>query len=251
MRPCHPVFPAAALVALLALLPLALAGPVRAQGGGSAGAKPVTAPFPPSRPFDLFIPGGTATLGLPSPTVAAPAAQQPAQTSAQTPAAESLPPDPAPRSVVDAPVPPRRPDIAPVSRPEDEEEEPDGTWPRRTPGQRSLDFEPRVTPKDDVIANGISTDPGTSISCLPAQLKLVLDRLVKRYGSVRVTSTYRPVWRARRNSFHRRCQAMDFRIPGQAPRTVLDYVKTLDETGGHKVYWNGLVHVDTGPWRTW
>jgi hypothetical protein len=225
MRPCRPALLAAATITVLAMLPLALAGMALAQGSASAGARSVTPPFPPPRPFDLFIPGGTATRGLPRPTVAAP--------------------------VANAPMPPRRPDIAPVSRPEDEEEEPDGAWPRRTPGQRSLDFEPRVTPKDDVIANGISTDPGTSVSCLPAQLRLVLDRLVKRYGSVRVTSTYRPAWRARRNSFHRRCQAIDFRIPGQAPRTVLDFVKTLDETGGHKVYWNGLVHVDTGPWRTW
>ncbi|MCU0884670.1 MAG: D-Ala-D-Ala carboxypeptidase family metallohydrolase [Beijerinckiaceae bacterium] len=241
MRLFHPC-PGLAVLAAIMLLML----PSRtalAQGSSAPAAKPAPAPFPPPRPFDLFIPGGTATRGLPRPTVAPPSAQP---TEAETPTA-----DPAPRSVANAPVPPRRPAIAPVSRPEDEEEEPDGAWPRRTPGQRSLDFEPRVTPKDDVIANGISTDPGTSISCLPAQLKLVLDRLVKRYGSVRVTSTYRPAWRARRNSFHRRCQAMDFRIPGQAPRTVLEYVKTLDETGGHKVYWNGLVHVDTGPWRTW
>ena len=243
MRPCRPVLLAAATITVLTMLPLVLAGMALAQGSASAGARSVTAPFPPPRPFDLFIPGGTATRGLPRPTLAAPAAQPPA--------ADAPAPDPAPRSVANAPMPPRRPDIAPVSRPEDEEEEPAGAWPRRTPGQRSLDFEPRVTPQDDVIANGISTDPGTSVSCLPAQLKLILDRLVKRYGSVRVTSTYRPAWRARRNSFHRRCQAMDFRIPGQAPRTVLEFVKTLDETGGHKVYWNGLVHVDTGPWRTW
>jgi uncharacterized protein YcbK (DUF882 family) len=140
--------------------------------------------------------------------------------------------------------------MAPLSNPEDEEEEPE-PWPRRTQAQRNLPFEPRIVPPDDTIANGISTDPGTSIRCLPASLKRVLDQIVQRYGSVRVTSTWRPAWRARRNSFHRRCEAVDMRVPGQSPRAVLDFVKTLPETGGHKVYWNGLVHVDTGPWRTW
>ena len=114
-----------------------------------------------------------------------------------------------------------------------------------------MPFEPRITPPGDVIANGISTDPGTSVACLPPPLKTVLNAVVKRYGAVRVTSTFRPAWRARRNSYHRRCQAMDMRVPGESPRAVLEFVKAMPETGGHKVYWNGLVHVDTGPWRSW
>lgn len=196
----------------------------------------VPAPFPPARPFDLQLPGGGADAGLPG---------------AEKPAAAPATSDPPPRAAPNAPVPPRRPDVAPLSKPEDEEEEPTGEWPRRTPGQRELDFEPRVPPADIAPVNGVSTDPGTSIRCLPAALKTVLDHLVKQYGSVRVTSTFRPVWRARRNSYHRRCEAMDIRVPGQSPRVVLAFVKTLSETGGHKVYWNGLVHVDIGPWRTW
>ncbi|MCX7322861.1 MAG: D-Ala-D-Ala carboxypeptidase family metallohydrolase [Hyphomicrobiales bacterium] len=212
---------------LLAVAPAALA---------QEAPKIVTAPVPPARPFDLQLPGGGTDAGLPG--VAAPVAA-PAQ------------PDPPPRAAPNAPVPPPRPDVAPVSKPEDEEEEPAAEWPRRTPGQRNLDFEPRVPPADEVLVNGVSSDPGTSTRCLPSPLKRVLDQLVKQYGSVRVTSTFRPVWRARRNSYHRRCEAMDIRVPGQSPRAVLAFVKTLAETGGHKVYWNGLVHVDIGPWRTW
>jgi uncharacterized protein YcbK (DUF882 family) len=157
--------------------------------------------------------------------------------------------------VSDAPQPPSRP--AASTRPEASEDEEDEApappvgWPRRTPGQSELLFEPRLTPDDDVRANGVTTDPGTSVACLPAPLKRVLAALVVRYGGVRVTSTFRPAWRARRNSFHRRCEAMDFRVPGESPRSVLAFVKTLPETGGHKVYWNGLVHVDIGPWRSW
>ena len=44
---------------------------------------------------------------------------------------------------------------------------------------------------------------------------------------------------------------MDFRVPGVRPRLVLDYVRGLPEVGGHKVYWNGLIHIDTGPRRPW
>lgn len=197
--------------------------------------KLVNAPLPPPRPFDLFVPKGNLTRVAPTPPVAT-----------QVPAADATP-----RAVSNAPAPPRRPDIAPKSRAEDEEDEPDTTWPRRTPAQKDIPFEPRVTPSDDVNGNGISTDPGTSTRCLPQPLQRVLQALVKQYGSVRVTSTFRPAWRARRNSYHRRCQAMDIRVPGQGPRAVLQFVKTLPETGGHKVYWSGLVHVDTGPWRSW
>ena len=225
---------------------------------GFAAGQTAAPPFPPPRPFDLQLPGGASDRvsprSLPStqiPSAQTPSSQIPAsQPSAETPPAANSS-DQAPKTVANAPAPPRRPEIAPLSNASDEEEEPDRTWPRRTPQQSDIPFEPRITPPGDVIANGISTDPGTSVACLPGTLKTVLDAVVKRYGAVRVTSTFRPAWRARRNSYHRRCHALDMRVPGESPRAVLAFVKTLPETGGHKVYWNGLVHVDTGPWRTW
>jgi hypothetical protein len=204
-------------------------------------------PYPPPRPFDLMVPNADGVRPTPPRQPEAPPSPADAPSAASPGAAA----DPAPRAVNGVPLPPARPLTAPLSPAEDEEEEPEDVWPRRTPGQRNLDFEPRVPSPDEVIANGITTDPGTSVACLPAQLKRVLDYVVKRYGAVRVTSTYRPAWRARRNSFHRSCQAVDFRVPGQSPRDVLAFIKTLPETGGHKVYWNGLIHVDTGGWRTW
>ncbi|MGL4438765.1 MAG: D-Ala-D-Ala carboxypeptidase family metallohydrolase [Bosea sp. (in: a-proteobacteria)] len=225
---------------LLWLPGMCLWQPTPALAQSDAAPKATAAPFPPPRPFDLYVPPASSSRVAPSaPAVPPPSAAQPAST------------DSPPRAVSSAPAPPRRPEIAPLSRAEDEEDEPAQEWPRRTPAQKDIPFEPRITPSDDVIANGVSTDPGTSTRCLPASLQRVLQSLVKQYGSVRVTSTFRPAWRARRNSFHRRCQAMDLRVPGQSPRSVLQYVKTLTETGGHKVYWNGIVHVDTGPWRSW
>jgi hypothetical protein len=200
-------------------------------------------PSPPQRPFDLKVGAG---VGVPANAVPSPRpVQTPGAAEANTPTA---PAEPAPRLVSGAPLPPQRPEPL-RSDPADEEEEP--SWPRRTPQQRSLDFEPRVPQGPAPAINGISTDPGTSITCLPQPLRAVMNAVVQRYGSIHVTSTYRPAWRARRNSFHRRCMAIDFRVHGQSPRSVLAFVKTLPETGGHKVYWNGLVHVDIGPWRTW
>ena len=123
-------------------------------------------------------------------------------------------------------------------------------WPRLTPGQKA-GAEPDFDPNEKPERPGISTDPGTSIACLPDQLKQTLGKIVDRYGAVKVTSTWRPPWRARRGSYHKGCQAMDFRVPGVRPRIVLEWVRSLPEVGGHHVYWNGLIHIDTGPRRPW
>ena len=130
----------------------------------------------------------------------------------------------------------------------DEDEGPE--WPKLTPGQKA-GAEPQFDPDEKPEKPGISTDPGTSIVCLPPSLKAILNKIVDRFGAVKVTSTWRPPWRARRGSYHKRCEAMDFRVPGVRPRTVLDYARSLPEVGGNKVYWNGLIHIDTGPRRPW
>ena len=41
------------------------------------------------------------------------------------------------------------------------------------------------------------------------------------------------------------------RVPGVRPRMVLEWARTLPEVGGNHVYWNGLIHIDTGPRRPW
>ncbi len=38
---------------------------------------------------------------------------------------------------------------------------------------------------------------------------------------------------------------------GVKPRLVLEWVRGMEDVGGHHVYWNGLIHVDTGPRRPW
>jgi hypothetical protein len=196
---------------LLALALTLSAAEAAAQG------ETMRAPLPPERPYDLDLPAkGTAPAIIVPP-----------------PAAASATP-PGPRSPA-------------VSEPE-EGEGPE--WPKLTPGQKA-GAEPAFDPNEKAERPGITTDPGTSVACLPERLKLILGKIVDKYGAVKVTSTWRPPWRARRGSYHKRCEAMDFRVPGVRPRTVLDYARSLPEVGGHKVYWNGLIHIDTGPRRPW
>ncbi|WP_054141298.1 D-Ala-D-Ala carboxypeptidase family metallohydrolase [Bosea sp. AAP35] len=176
------------------------------------------APFPPQRPFDLDL------LGSPTlpPIVVPPPAE----------AAEPSPPGA----------------TSPMMAEPDEDQGPE--WPQLTPGQKA-GAEPAFDPNEKPDRPGISTDPGTSTACLPQRLKLILAKISDKYGAVKVTSTWRPLWRARRGSYHRRCEAVDFRVPGVRPRSVMEWVRALPEVGGHKVYWNGILHVDTGPRRPW
>jgi hypothetical protein len=241
MGPARALTSIARMLATGALLQVLLATPFIFPAAAQSGANTVTAPIPPARPFDLKVLPPTSTP-IPQQAVR----QGSAAPSSAQPSAAATSQDPPPRLTA-APVPPQRPEPR-RSNPADEESEP--VWPRRTPGQAALTYEPPTTPAP-AVATGVTTDPGTSVTCLPPTLKRVMAAVAQRYGGIHVTSTFRGAFRARRNSFHRRCMAMDFRVHGHSPRAVLAFVKSLPETGGHKVYWNGLVHVDVGPWRTW
>ncbi|MBN9441015.1 DUF882 domain-containing protein [Bosea sp. (in: a-proteobacteria)] len=225
----------------LAML-LVLSGAVRAQTGES-----VRAPLPPQRPFDLDLEG---TPRLPA-IVVPPHQPSPRETPASA-ADEGTPPaapsPETPGSDVPLPETPPAEGTLPAIEPPDDDEGPE--WPKLTPGQKA-GAEPQFDPNEKPDRPGISTDPGTSIACLPERLKTILGRIAGKYGAVKVTSTWRPPWRARRGSYHRRCEAVDFRVPGVRPRLVLEWARSLPEVGGHHVYWNGLIHIDTGPRRPW
>ena len=207
----------------------------------------VRAPLPPQRPFDLDLEG---TPKLP------PIVMPPRSPSAQeTPASASVEETPSAAPSAETPEPetpasetPPAQGASPAIGESDEDEGPE--WPKLTPGQKA-GAEPEFDPNDKPDRIGISTDPGTSIACLPERLKGILGQIAEKYGAVKVTSTWRPPWRARRGSYHKRCEAMDFRVPGVRPRMVLEWARTLPEVGGNHVYWNGLIHIDTGPRRPW
>lgn len=212
--------------------------------GAAGGSQIVLTPTPPARPT---FPSDAAATSEPAAVEPAPVAVPPVPPPVVRP--------PGGRQVAAAAPPPEN-FVSKLSRwftpsdgPGDDEED---EWPRRTRGQRaSLGTEPAFDPNEKPERPGLSTDPGVSTKCLPDVLQIVLQKVIARYGAVKVTSTYRPSWRARRGSYHRRCEAVDFRVPGVRPGEVLSVVKDYEETGGHKVYWNGLIHVDTGPYRTW
>ncbi len=91
--------------------------------------------------------------------------------------------------------------------------------------------------------------------CVPPRLKMVLNRVSRRFGEVTVTSTRRRWLENRRvggarGSYHRRCQAVDFRVAGGSS-AVLSYLRSQDAVGGYKLYSGGHFHIDNGPRRTW
>jgi hypothetical protein len=217
-RTARPAFPLLPLIALTAML-----------GAGHAQDQMMRAPLPPERPFDLDLPAEPALPLLIVPP--------------QVPTT--------PASVVSSPAAPQASSAGPDSPSVAESDEDEGPeWPQLTPGQKA-GAEPEFDPNEKPERPGISTDPGTSTACLPQVLRAILSKIADKYGAVKVTSTWRPPWRARRGSYHKRCEAMDFRVPGMRPRMVLDYARGLPDVGGNKVYWNGLIHIDTGPRRLW
>ncbi|WP_419914384.1 YcbK family protein [Hoeflea sp.] len=92
--------------------------------------------------------------------------------------------------------------------------------------------------------------------CVPRKLKRVLNRVSHRYGTVTVHSTKRwwlENWRkgGARDSYHLRCQAVDFSVRGN-PESVLAFLRAQREVGGYSYYKRtGHYHIDTGPRRTW
>ena len=92
--------------------------------------------------------------------------------------------------------------------------------------------------------------------CVPRKLKRVLGRVSRRYGTVTVHSTKRGLfenWRkgGARNSYHLKCQAVDFSVRGD-PASVVAYLRSQREVGGYSYYTRtGHYHIDTGPRRTW
>ncbi len=95
--------------------------------------------------------------------------------------------------------------------------------------------------------------------CVPWSLKRVLRRVAHKYGDVIVFSTWRSPWHNWRvggasSSYHKTCQAVDFKVPGANMSSVYRYIKRQSEVGGHKLYPSrrgGHIHIDTGPRRTW
>jgi len=100
---------------------------------------------------------------------------------------------------------------------------------------------------------GVSTQPAlaASSSCLPGVLKSRLAQIRKKFGKVRIVSTFRRGARIRgtgRPSFHASCRAVDFHPPRGKYRAVVRWLKA-NHSGGVGTYSCHMrhIHLDNGP----
>ena len=90
-----------------------------------------------------------------------------------------------------------------------------------------------------------------STKCLPASLKHRLHQMRKKFGRIRVISTYRPGARiagSGRPSYHASCRAVDFHPPRGKYRAVVNWLRKVHK-GGLGTYSCGMrhIHIDNGP----
>ena len=93
-----------------------------------------------------------------------------------------------------------------------------------------------------------------SASCVPSQLRGVLNDVASSFGPVRVSSTCRSASSNRAaggasKSYHLSGQAVDFRVLNGSGG-VYAHLARHSSVGGLKHYGGGLYHIDTGPRRS-
>lgn len=110
------------------------------------------------------------------------------------------------------------------------------------------------------VATGkwIKSRRGVRVAALSPSLKRQLVGIGKHFGkAVHVTSGCRSSRHNRRvggvnGSFHIRCLAADFNVPGVSKQRLANYVRNLPSRGGVGVYCGkSTVHLDVGPRRNW
>lgn len=222
----------------------------------------IIAPLPPTRPWPSPAVGTAASPSPPAPVAGAPAAGAPA------PAA------PAALVPVDAPLPPRRPGApsAPgVATPEPQEEAPrlptiagpDIDFPLSIEPDMRVAFAPTValpsttaeieaeeerTPEPTFVEK--QTD-AVDIACIKPEVMSLIRTAGEHFGGTPViTSGQRN--RGRSGSFHRKCMAADFFLPGVERARLAKYLRSLAGAGGVGTYCHTKsVHIDIGEPRNW
>ena len=106
------------------------------------------------------------------------------------------------------------------------------------------------------LSGNISTG-GKPTSCLPSDLKRVLNEAAARFGHIRISSTHRSHSHNRRvggapRSMHLECRAVDFSYSGGRRGALIKFLRNHGDVGGLGVYGgSGHIHIDDGPRRTW
>ena len=105
------------------------------------------------------------------------------------------------------------------------------------------------------LSGNISTG-GKTTSCLPSDIKRVLNEAAARFGHLRINSTHRSHSHNRRvggapRSLHLECRAVDFAYHGSRRGALIKFLRNHGDVGGLGVYGSGHIHIDDGPHRTW
>jgi hypothetical protein len=111
-----------------------------------------------------------------------------------------------------------------------------------------LEAEERRTPEPAHVEK--QTDR-VDIACLRPELLKLVQRAGEKFGATPViTSGQRS--RGRAGSYHRRCMAADFFVPGVARADLARFLRGLPEAGGVGTYCHTKsVHIDIGEPRNW
>jgi hypothetical protein len=111
-----------------------------------------------------------------------------------------------------------------------------------------LEAEERRTPEPAHVEK--QTDR-VDIACLKPELVAIMRKAGDKFGATPViTSGQRS--RGRAGSYHRRCMAADFFVPGVARADLARYLRTLPDAGGVGTYCHTKsVHIDIGEPRNW
>lgn len=114
--------------------------------------------------------------------------------------------------------------------------------------REQLESEEEKAPEPTLVEK--QTD-AVNIACLKPELMAIVQKAGQHFGGTPViTSGQRS--RGRRGSYHRRCMAADFVIPGIERSRLAKYLRALPEAGGVGTYCHTKsVHIDIGDPRNW
>lgn len=111
-----------------------------------------------------------------------------------------------------------------------------------------IEAEEARTPEPTLVEK--QTD-AVDIACIRPEVMAIIRIAGERFGGTPViTSGQRN--RGRRGSFHRKCMAADFFVPGVERATLAKYLRSLPDAGGVGTYCHTKsVHIDIGEPRNW
>lgn len=194
------------------------------------------APVPPVRPFVIEAVPGT-TVSRAAPVTAPPGLPTPPVAPAPGPApSQGLAPNPPPAEP--APAAPSETDTRIASLPTT-------TQPATT---KEIEDEEEKTPEPMLVEK--QTD-AVDIACLRPELLRIVRIAGEHFkGTPVITSGQRN--RGRLGSYHRKCMAADFFVPGIERARLAKFLRTLPEAGGVGTYCHTKsVHIDIGEPRNW